>query len=1082
MRDRQKWLKPLTTRHALREAAGLGLEKSDVIRLARFELTCELLRRVAPQSPAEALQGFLSVYEVPCHERISWTGAEEHMCGNAAVLIPEFTRRRYWRQERAWYATLPVRVRLFEVPVDDKPVVSRSSSILTERQACFDEALVGILERRRGKRPLGVEEGIYQFTDRYGVRQTFTVSPDMEEVLRRYNPDDVPGEDRTLDWISNRQPDRTPWKVADEEIRAAAKALQQINPSGDWVGRYERVILEHFDKTPEMTIQRFTHLGGVVSAGKSTLITLLLQVAKKAGKHVTLIVNDKATAIRTVKELSETGIIAIPVLGATNQEDHVERLTKVERKPVWLIDNPALRYLGGACLLLDSGEYGLGNEPCFGLSKPDHEGKNRRYGCPFLPVCPRFRLERELPSADVWVTTVEGLAQRRLKSRSDEWLMAEMVYRYSDLVISDEIDAMQERAEDLFSDSEVLEGDTSLSSLARLNNRVHEAIRERKMLPVTDPAVREFNTTLRRVNSAMEQLYAWLIPHKCMHYRFTSWSELSRLASMLSGWDPEREDRKGNVAAQAHHQVWIDRFTAFLDDPFGTEEDAPDPDLAELRRLARLICEDPDFAWRPVVSDWAERNLFAGRRKTKDTIPRITEAAFLALVSTRLERAIKDATAMGTIVGVRLDLDPDETDLLPHRLTGYDGIIPEPPTGALLEFQFVRDRSTGDRLESGILRYNQIVGNGRIFLLNFHRLYRRLDLLDGPHVLALSGTSYAPGSFRHHIQQEPSGLILPTQQVLDGLKIHCDIWTPESGPIRISGMGRDEVPEALERLARALLIEHGADGLTEVERERQRLIRIGQAHRARIALLVNSYDQEDVLMNVITRHRPDLLPFVRILIRDNDPPELYGPYGIQRNRVSEFPEEDAAWILIANFPAFGRAHNVVLPNGEAAISSAYHLVRPMPVPDDPERQASHLNASMLDYLRRVPALPMAEAFPRFRRTAWSRYSEAWNTPSYMAGMSDPALDALYWYLVVIHQQMAGRFIRRGTSAFLHFCDAAYLPRPDATGLPDRGSVLIGMRRVLQAYIDGEKGGSAERLATALYGAFYEGLCELGDMI
>lgn len=824
----------------------------------------------------------------------------------------------------------------------------------------------------------------------------------------------------------------------------------------------------------------------MVNVGKSTLISILIQVAKEHGKHVTLVVNDKGSVLTTIRQLHETGIRAIPILGANNQMDHAERLEHLERRPLWKSDHPSVRYLGSACLLLDSGSYGIGGEPCFSLYR-EVDGKQRRHACPFIEICPRFRVERELPQADVWVTTVEALALRRLRSRSEEWLLSEVVSRYSDIMIVDEIDAMQERAEDIFSEAAVLEGKRGQSRLGGVITRTQQVVREQEMLPVAVDDVRRFTGALRRADAALEVLYHWLVPQTNSHLRFTSWSELRRLASILSGWDPEGQPQDEQTPESAEYQRLLTLFMDFLEDTFGEGStlDAVDadetvrPELQELQDLARRIAEEPGVDYRKLLRAWVLRHTTSALAEAQ--VSKVVENAFLALVSARLERAIKDARTYGRVVADLLELKEEYVDVLPRRITGYDGVIPEPPTGALFEFQFVRNRGSGYGYQSGILRYTQLTANGRSFLLSFPELYRRLDGVVGPHVLALSGTSWAPGSVRHHVQQEPQGLIAPAAGTQTSLRFHCRIWTPEGGPIRVSGLGRERSLGAIRDLTTALVVRRGADGLSEVERERNRLSTGEFAHRARVALLVNSYEQSDTVFDLIRFSRPDLLRHTRVLIRDSDDRSRYGECAVQRNKVSELPEDEDAWLLIANIPAFGRGHNVVLRDGQAAFASAYFLVRPMPIPDDPERNASDLNGFALDYVQKASPAPMEEAITKFRRACWAHYADVWNTVPYLSAMEEDDQAKLYWYLTVIHQQTAGRFVRGNTPAFLYFCDAAYLPRANLADTRNRGSVLLGMRNLLKDYIEGKKGETPRRLAAALYGEFYKGLCELGEM-
>ena len=65
--------------------------------------------------------------------------------------------------------------------------------------------------------------------------------------------------------------------------------------------------------------------------------------------------------------------------------------------------------------------------------------------------------------------------------------------------------------------------------------------------------------------------------------------------------------------------------------------------------------------------------------------------------------------------------------------------------------------------------------------------------------------------------------------------------------------------------------------------------------------------------------------------------------GIQRGDVAQFARAESAWILIAPMMAIERGHNILNMDRVAAFGAALFLVRPFPVPDNPELLVQMLN-------------------------------------------------------------------------------------------------------------------------------------------
>jgi signal recognition particle GTPase len=96
-----------------------------------------------------------------------------------------------------------------------------------------------------------------------------------------------------------------------------------------WANRMQQVRLELFDKertelreTAELSIDGILNLIGMVSSGKTTLITVLSVWAVQQGLHITLIVGDVMSALDRAQLFTRLGLDAAPILGASNRIRH----------------------------------------------------------------------------------------------------------------------------------------------------------------------------------------------------------------------------------------------------------------------------------------------------------------------------------------------------------------------------------------------------------------------------------------------------------------------------------------------------------------------------------------------------------------------------------------------------------------------------------------------------------------------------------------------------------------------------------------------------------------------------------------
>ncbi len=195
---------------------------------------------------------------------------------------------------------------------------------------------------------------------------------------------------------------------------------------------------------------------------------------------------------------------------------------------------------------------------------------------------------------------------------------------------------------------------------------------------------------------------------------------------------------------------------------------------------------------------------------------------------------------------------------------------------------------------------------------------------NGPHVLLLSGSSYAPGCLEYHINKDVNYILLSESRKAEFLEKaeFIDLCIPD----RVSGdykHRRENLEKVINKTVDSILGELPREG--------------------KILLIVNSYDDAEFTLNVlknISKENNYNLNVSRLSkTKENDDE-------ISRMEISDFGKSGSK-ILIAPAESIGRGYNIVGEDGHSTFSSVFFLVRPMPIPGDIKQMAGKL-AGLID--------------------------------------------------------------------------------------------------------------------------------------
>lgn len=1092
MRDIQSWRTSLVRQlRAHWPENGTALTAKE---MADVELGLHLLQDLVPGEVSSALWVLLSGYSFPLPASSQWTDKQCRMLGNACHLLPSFRNPSLWKRTIDQYRAMPEHLRGYAV-AEGGNFTCKPVSVCPERFDVYTTILCRPVPHKQ-KQIKWAGAGEYQF-------------PKRERFASVRIPDDLvfaPPLGHTSAGRSHKEPVSLKWTELEQTARRmdsteSEKAVPE-NVRGHWERRLCRVRLELWDAqatclkpTDTLTIDGLFHLIGMVSSGKSTLMDVLAVWAANHGLHVTIVVSDVISVLNRAQQFNYLGLSVAPILGAYNRGRHIERLHNVlaaeEPSQRLVAEHEGFRWLSTACPLDGLGTrerpLELGEQPCMTLKPSQNNDAEAdqptppEQACPLYGPCPFHQAQKDLVNASIWIATPASLVYTRVAAQlnPERVQSAEMVYRRSDLLIVDEADQVQMQLDAIFNPNQTLVSRGQSAWLGQLQQHVVSKMNREGCAPLGSSGVGDWCNSHDIVQTVQNRIYDLLLNSPSLQAwveqesYFTDITLFYWLSQKLSGTE-----------------IMLDDFDVYLSDPLGERNDQ------ELHRLAQLAI-NKNVRVQSRLREWIKSHTVTGVELTAQDLARTVEQLEFALLVAILQTRIHYLIQHWRKVETPLDLE-DAGSLLFHRPPEeYRAVLPEPPMGQVLAFQYLHTAGEADK--SGDLRFFRCAGVGRWLLLHFHELWQS-DGIMGPHVLLLSGTSWAGTSPSCHLQVPVNGVLhSPTKEIAainDSRFRFLSFVSDDTGkPITVSGKQGSARTYALQSLLKELARRNGFGNPGFLEQERDSL----PQDRQRLLLLVGSYDESKAAAEFLTNLRPEWKGQVRYLTPDDSSFNSDWRSGdndqLQRGFVHHFAST-GAWILVAPLLAVERGHNILTENKErAAIGAAYFLVRPHSRPDDINFAVHSINkwaidrSTKLEWFKAVceNATPdFTSVGDAFRRQAHLRWRQLLQMPMRYSTMEDEERDAVTWSHLVTIWQVIGRLVRGGSPAHVYFCDAAFaINSASSAEEGDRAStsLLVGMKRVLRPYfvLQPDKSHTESALVQALYGPLYKALETMGGL-
>lgn len=762
-----------------------------------------------------------------------------------------------------------------------------------------------------------------------------------------------------------------------------------------------------------LTIKETVNLVGMVGSGKSTLMKVLTYHLSKQDKRVVLVLDTVADVLHMYRYFRRLHLNVSPLIG---KNERMKYIYQVMEKGAKYLQPEFSEYLTAPCIIAgmaQSSESALpfGKEPCTKLKK-----NRKSYICPYLDICPATKMYRDALTSSVVVTTVQGLATVRIPEENQ--LFLEYVLHQADLVMFDECDKIQKTLDEFFiPDTNFIEFIHNIADACR------DYMKQDPEKLGTDPNVISYFelclqslAMFRRVQESIKAISG-------------TWEQLLRnIFSAMTLWKQLSEDSE-----KGKHPISEDvlkHLEAIMQEP-------DDEELDTILDYAGNRQQENKFTKK--LQRWLEKY-----KCGYDT--ELLQHIKLYLVVVRFDKYVRSLDEAYSFLTEEQKSEMELFHFLQARFIAQQKLLPSAVMGNLFGMQ--------NDAKKGLQLYRQYAfGRALMNRLPWLRLTETGKPV-GPHVLLLSGSSWAEGCLEYHVN-------VPVKYLLEAEnwkreKLAETIFIDLNTGIRVSGGGQEKRTEHLKQVIQK--------SMDSIEGE--------LSNDGKILMIVNSYQEAKIAvkyLNTQLQERPERAAcMVRPTDENNDVPK---EFQVLRGEIADFHEHSAR-ILIAPAQAIERGYNIVDKEGHSTFESVFFLVRPMAVPDEISGKCAKLNGIVE---RQFCAEDFSDLFTKskelrhFATLKW-REMERQSKKS-LEYLNDTMKTDITAGLFILILQIFGRLARITNKAKpapkVYFADGAFHTNPKHSEGYD---CLNALREYLQQMMQSEAYGE---IAKTLYQPFYE---------
>nr|WP_275100880.1 hypothetical protein [Paenibacillus dendritiformis] len=968
-----------------KEFESLKLSKHDIDILISMELLMTGCQRIDPKLRVDQAWSLLVGYNEPFLPDLT----QIELITRMRILFPEYRHKKVLSRRISRYSELYRGCRLYDI-TEEGTAERISPKFRADRLTIYNRILQQHIPRKRSTKTFA-SAGQFSYKRRIRGGESITFNGKISDALLKNPSTPFPAyRSKTIRSLS------LPYngsKIAEEMDGCQ-------NGGTMWQSRAKTVILESIKgKQPELIYKGNVHIGGGLGAGKSTFMILeTFRLVKKTGAKVGFIEGSVAQVLERVKELRRLGIHAVPVIGRTGRSKHQQNylfanMNRIQSINDWQDEqHESLMHISDVCLIKALAKDYERNKayPCLQLRQNDSA-----VVCPLAHKCGIYRDFSDLQNAEVWVTTASSVLKTRIPEIIDSYsrTIFEAMYDLLDVIFVDEADQVQKQFDEAFLTEYNVFGSTE-DIFEKLRFDSSQLTNGEYGQYAGDSAIIEWNDRLRMLEHMVWRIYAKLNDSATLRNNIRrNLIRVTGLAGTLS------EKLSTNQKENKRIFNWLLEYAS---DPYKD------------KRLSGIANElvDTDSAERK--QEWIDKLVSKVKGQVK---PRVNKQLLYAQLEffvylCRAEENIKYILTAFPMIQVKLGLSIDFSPLFTMQ-KDYEAFMKEAMTGITLGYKY--DLSDGEN--SGKFKLIEYTAIGRILLKEWHQLYQISDGKEGPAVVFLSGTSYAPDSAHYDLETSSDWLLRAGRQSSQIQLYYKPILNMTRGEFyEISGVRDPEYKsENLSGMVRQLK--------SDVNYELSYWKRQGESRR--VLLVVNSYDDVETIRQVFSED-PVWACRYKALGRDSELKEDE----LTRSLIETFHQQSAE-VLIVPLLSVGRGYNILDQEGGALFGSVYFLVRPYPVPNDLNYLVQILHAHLPQYMKKIQkkGLHYDRAINNLRQMSSGKLESMYQKPDYWSLLTDDEREMMGWYTFVPVWQMIGRLLRGGRDARVFFCDAKFGARP-----------------------------------------------------
>ncbi len=816
-------------------------------------------------------------------------------------------------------------------------------------------------------------------------------------------------------------------KIAD--LIECAKEMAAIDPSDYCYTILQSNVIKVVNDSKvsvsdSITVDKVVNIVGMVGSGKSTLIKVLAFWANKNNKRITIVVDTVAEVFNLWQYLNRFHVNASPLVGRNERLKYINQIITPGR---WSLPKDISQYLTNACLIdgmNGSVEESLtyGKEPCFSLKK-----SGKTYLCPFFHNCPGSKMLRDCYTSSVVITTVAGFAVSRVGEKRETFL--NVAVNSFDIIIFDESDRVQKTLDQLFMPE---------TSFDRYIQESSDDCHEYMNLSAADRSKDRVSQNYSEMQLSATKVMSCV--QEALNRNLGKWNKLScgEPFSALALLDDLKNDDKYSIPNKIYRDIYA------LIDIDNNHYNVSDT----LKNVLAASCIADRALFNRTFDRWLSEEQEAFNREGRDFKYVYIQNSRIQLIICLIYfdhfiRELSNAYAASHETSYGQN---EIFSFLQTRFKDQQLVLPSALCGNLFGMK---------KTEQGDIVLFRQFAFGRSLMKDL--AYLRMDCdgnAIGPHVIMLSGSSFAEGSYEYHINR-PVNYILEADEAKRNFLAKTKFYESYFSE-RVSGSGESRI-EMLRKIT--------AKSVEDIIAEHNR-------NAGKILIVVNSYDQAKIVQETLKKSLQKKQSTIMVCRMISDTVSVTDTEGcIRRGEVSKFAAMKEE-ILIAPAMAIERGHNIVDDTGHSALGAVFFFVRPMSVPDDIQEKGSKLNGYMETNFQKRDDESIWLYNSRLRQEATKRWSIITGCANYgLDTLSSEDQKDIVSTLFILVLQIFGRLARVTDTTkpepHVYFTDGAFRKKENVeSGFDCLTSLGVYLDNMMQDKRYAE-------IAQTLYKPFYE---------